>query len=161
MKKRICLFGFLLLAGCGTDTGNPPFSRISIPTGEILPLIAMPDFLPDQICKTLSRCGVLKTDDCKIRVNAAANLSTAAGANPVLYPTWGNVIAAFPTRPDPAEDPHGWRGISALTCNNALERLTCSDPLIALAYDPSQPDQFDQTFRFLEFDPSCKKLVGP
>lgn len=146
----VLFLSFAILAGCGTDTGNPSFTNNPNNGNETI----RAGFVATSICKKIQTCDDTLIQDCEQFVADAPNVGGAMGANPASYPTLNAVIDGV-SRKELTFDI-----FAAASCRHAIETLSCDDPLFREAAGTSVPHEFDNVYKFLRADPLCSRMIS-
>lgn len=140
MKSIILLFLATLIAGCdaklpGTNTGNPGMGYNSPVIGETGALL-----LGYTICAKIKSCYASSSfDSCITQVSTLANYTVELGSTANAFSTLTDLHKA--------EDRHqvNPNQNNFTQCEQAIQRLSCSDHLVQNAYVTSSPANFAST----------------
>ena len=146
---------FVLLAACGTETGNPGFSGTT--PERAIPTLNPPNSdktmdtaqqIASKICIKLETCyGSLESDACQTSVMAVAGLAPALGFS--AHSTLNEVLNDT-TKTTNADQ--------LLNCLTEMEALSCSSAVVTSAYVTSSPNDFSAVVNMLNAVTSCGQV---
>ena len=149
IRSLIVVLSCILLAGCGTDSGNPGIvsDTTSAPVAE--------DFIGGVICERLATCDSVDASTCRTSLLSATGITSHLGLDSSVYPELSDAVhgaSSGQLRLNTSE---------LTTCQDAIAALACNSSLVNSAYSPSQPANFNQTYLLLSASPSCSQFVSP
>jgi|GEM_PF-4775745 len=149
IRSLVVMLSWILLAGCGTDSGNPGI--VSDTTSEPV----AQDFIGGVICERLATCGSVETSTCRTSLLSATEITSHLGLDSSVYATLSEAVHAE------ASGQLRVNSSELTSCQNAIAALACNSSLVNSAYSQSQPANFNQTYFLLSASPSCSQFVSP
>lgn len=149
MKYFIILSAFFLIS-CnskfwGTNTGNPDYT---MPTDGSMPYV--PSRLANKICVKLNSCfSQASVDTCYNQIINLAGYTSELGSTASAYSTLLSLANAeynLTVTPNTT---------NYTNCTNAINDLSCSDPLIQNNYSTASPTNFSTTNLMFRASTAC------
>jgi hypothetical protein len=111
------------------------------------------DFIGSNICVKLEICFPHQANECRAKILSAKNITSSLGLVERVYPNLDSVHKAV-SRKKLKLDIN-----SVQACQDAIDSLQCSDPLVINSFDVLDPSNFDQSFNLLNSNQSCRRMV--